>query len=327
MDAEQQSSPDVVALSEAAGVGTARVEAFLVDRFGPGISHVVRVGQGEWSAACAFQHDGSDWIARFGAFQEDFVKDRLAGRYGSRDLPIPAVTEIGQAFAGFYAISERAFGEYIDVLDHKRMHAMLPSLFATLDAARDVDLSGSAGYGGWGADGKAPYSSWREALLDVATDRPGDRAHGWRDRLAASSVGSMLFEEACSHLHALIDRCPDVRHLVHGDLLNNNVLVQDGRISAVLDWGCSMYGDFLYDFAWFAFWEPWYPAWGGIDFRDEALRHFEAIGLDVPAFDDRFRCCQLHIGLDGQAYNAFKGRWQNVEQIGKRTLAVGTGSC
>ena len=48
------------------------------------------------------------------------------------------------------------------------------------------------------------------------------------------------------------------RHLIHSDLLNYNVLVADGRISAVIDWGCAMYGDFLYDLAWFEFWAPWY---------------------------------------------------------------------
>ncbi|HEV2067289.1 MAG TPA: aminoglycoside phosphotransferase family protein, partial [Thermomicrobiales bacterium] len=137
--------------------------------------------------------------------------------------------------------------------------------------------------------------------------------------------GSSPFEEAFSCLHALVDHCPEERHLIHGDLLNRNVLVRDGRIFAVLDWGCSKYGDFLYDLAWFAFWQPWYPAWASIDFRDEALRHFAAIGLDVPSFDERLRCCQIHIGLDGQAYNAFKGRWHNVEQIAKRTLAVAAG--
>ena len=38
------------------------------------------------------------------------------------------------------------------------------------------------------------------------------------------------------------------------------MLVDGGRITAVLDWGCSLYGDFLYELAWMQFWLPWYPA-------------------------------------------------------------------
>ena len=63
-------------------------------------------------------------------------------------------------------------------------------------------------------------------------------------------------------LRALAAGCPELRHVIHMDLLNRNVLVsEDGtRIEAVFDWGCSAYGDFLYDVAWFTFWAPWHPA-------------------------------------------------------------------
>ena len=35
----------------------------------------------------------------------------------------------------------------------------------------------------------------------------------------------------------------------HDDLINRNLLVDGDRISAFLDWGSSIYGDFLYDIA------------------------------------------------------------------------------
>ena len=58
------------------------------------------------------------------------------------------------------------------------------------------------------------------------------------------------------------------------------MLVADGKITAVLDWGCGMYGDFLYDLAHLTFAPLWFPAWGAIDFAGEAERHYDAIGLD-----------------------------------------------
>ena len=86
-----------------------------------------------------------------------------------------------------------------------------------------------------------------------------------------------------------------------------------------------MYGDFLYDIAWLVFWSPWYPAWQGIDFWEEAVRHFEAIGLDVPHVEERLRCYQIHIGLDSLKYNAFMERWDNLEAVASQTLAVARG--
>ena len=44
--------------------------------------------------------------------------------------------------------------------------------------------------------------------------------------------------------------CRTTRHVIHGDLLNRNILVDGERINAVLDWGNALYGDHLYDAAW-----------------------------------------------------------------------------
>lgn len=317
-------------------VSVSQAESFLAARFG-GVSDIAPLGAGEWSRAFAFRRAGSDcagdFVVRFGAYLEDFAKDRLAARYAGPTLPIPRVTEIGEAFGGYYAIAERVFGGYIDDVDEAQMRSLLPSLFAALDAARLADLSGTTGCGGWGADGSAPFPSWRAVLLDVANDRPADRIGGWRARLAASPVGSGPFDQAYERLVALVDSGAGVseeRHLIHSDLLHFNVLVEGDRVTGVLDWGCGMYGDFLYDLAWLCFWQPWYPAWQRIDFREEALRHYArcsgrssgSIGLDVPYFEERLRCCQLHIGLGGQAYQAYAGHWTDLQETARRTLDV-----
>jgi len=308
----------------AAFVSDAQAAAFLAGRFGSEAGDLLHVEQGEWSRAFGFQMAGGDYIIRFSTLDEDFCKDQRAARYASCALPIPPIVEVGTAFGGFYAISERVFGGFLDALSHDEMRRVLPSLFAALDAARRVDLSASHGYGGWGADGTAPHPTWRAALLDITEDRPGDRLHGWRERLAASPIGMDPFDQGMRHLRELVNSCPEERCLIHSDLLNRNVLVSGDRIAGVFDWGCSMYGDFLYDIAWFTFWSPWYPAWRGIDVEREAARHYQAIGLDVPHFEERLRCYQVHIGLAHYAYNAFRGRWKELEAVARRTRDVAT---
>lgn len=298
-------------------------KAFLIARFGSEIGEVQPVArQGDWSRAFGFSRLGREYIIRFSALLGAFEKDRLASRFLSVDLPIPKVTEIDEAFGGYYAISEKAPGVFIDDLGEAGLRKVLPALFVALDAARTADLSGTRGFGGWETNEVGPYSSWREALLDIVTDSPPKMIHGWREKLAASPWGIGPFDEAFKRLLELIPYLPEERYLVHSDLLHYNVLVEDARLGAIIDWGCSMYCDFLWDVAWIDFWSQWYPAWRGIDFQAEILRHYEAIGLGVPHFVERLYCYKIAIGLDGLAYNAFRGSWNEIELITERTLAI-----
>ena len=298
------------------------VEMFLHSVVGPRVIGVAAIGAGEWSRAYAYTLDGERFVIRFGALDEDFRKDALAARFATPDLPIPEIVAMGEAQDGYFAISRRAEGRFLDDLDADEMRATLPSLFATFDAMRTADLRGTSGFGGWGANGNAPHASWREALLAVGQDRSGSRTHGWRARLAASATGSGPFDAAWARLDELTRIETEVRSLIHGDLLNRNVLANGERISAVLDWGCAMYGDFLYDVAWLCFWQPWYPAWKEVNFAHEAARHYAAQGLPVPHFRERLLACQLQIGLDSQAYCAFRERWEMLDEVARYTLAL-----
>ena len=120
----------------------------------------------------------------------------------------------------------------------------------------------------------------------------------------------------------LLDSCPEARHLIHDDLVNRNVLVDADRITAVLDWGSSKFGDFVYDLAKFVFYEPWYPQWHAIDFAREMQAHYDAIGLPVPHFSERLLCYCLHEGIGGIAYSAFRNRWTEVERKAQRVLKL-----
>jgi hygromycin-B 4-O-kinase len=292
---------------------------FLAHRFGGRATDVVAAPrQGEWSRAYFFRHDDADFVVRFARMADNFEKDRAVGRYASRDLPIPRVTEIGEANGCSYAISERAFGSILETLGADEMRRVVPSLFGALDAMRVADVSESTGYGPWPGDGDAEHPTWREYLLSVDIDPPSSATHGWRAKLAARPDDERAFDATCDQLRSALPACPEIRHLVHSDLLYGNVLVAGDQISAVFDWGCALVGDFLYDLAWLTFWAPWYPGLAAIDLRTEALRHFETIGLDVPEFDARLHAYEVHIGLAGQAYQALTERWVEFDAAARR---------
>jgi hygromycin-B 4-O-kinase len=319
-----------VASSTSTAIDQAVTEAdarrFLLQRFGGDVRDVATIArQGEWSRAFTFERGGTAYVIRFSEFREDFDKDRFASSIVSSRIPIPRVIEIGEALGGFYAITERSSGRYLDELEEDAMRRAIPALFSVLDAIRRVTVPHDAGYGVWSGEGQAPHATWREALLDVAVDRPTRLGPSRRGALAASPIGTSAFDEVFERMASLVGRCPEDRHLVHADLLNFNILVAEDHVSAVLDWGSSMFGDFLFDLAWLSFWWPWYPNWSRIDVASEAARHYASIGLAVPAFGKRLRCYELHIGLDGMLYSAGRRDWAHLEGTTRRALDLARG--
>ena len=115
------------------------------------------------------------------------------------------------------------------------MRAAIPGLLAALDAIRQIDVSGTRGYGIWAPDRIAPAPTWAQALLAICQETP--RVPGWRAALQRFPVSAHCFDRAYTRLGELVAGLPGERHIIHGDLLSRNVLVQGSRIIAVIDWG------------------------------------------------------------------------------------------
>jgi hygromycin-B 4-O-kinase len=301
---------------------TERILDLLLAHYGKEVRNIEPLTGGEWSSAYAFQCEDRDSVIRFGRDDSTFKKDQLAAAFASTSLPIPKIEAIGEAFGGYYAISERAFGELLDQLSPERMRRVIPALFRMLDAARHVDVPSTRGFGDWAASGRALHMSWRDCLLEIGSDPPELYCHGWRAKLAASPIGDLAFNEALERLKELADEPPEGPHLVHNDLLCGNVLVRDDQISGVIDWQCSIHGDHLYDIGLLSYGAPWFPSMDGIDWDAEARRHFASIGRDVPNLEERLLCCKIHVGLGAQQYTVYAERWDEADWHAKRTLRL-----
>jgi hygromycin-B 4-O-kinase len=278
---------------------------------------VALIGEGAWSRCYGFHMGEEALVVRFGNFVEDFRKDQLAYAFNSSDLPVPEVREIGQVHGGYYAIATRAYGIPLEGVSPTEWETLAPSVAAALEAMRETALPPNAGVGGWGPDGVGSQRSWSEYLLGVGEGNPDRRTYGWRRKLAESPVGDEIFEWGYDLLKSLVgDEVPI--SLLHCDLINRNVLVDGGRITGVLDWGCSIYGDPLYDLAWFEFWEPWHPNLAVELLRYELVQRWEDAGYKPENQESRLHACHLHIGLDHLAYNAFLGDWAALEATAVR---------
>jgi hygromycin-B 4-O-kinase len=290
-------------------VTDAEAEEFLAGYYGDRAAEVRVLGAGHWSRAYSLVLDGREAVIRFGQHAGDFRKDQVMAAHTSAALPIPQIIEIGTAGDGYFAVSARAFGQALDSLDSDGIRAALPALLAVLDALREIDVTGTSGYGIWAPDQAGPAPTWAQALLAISQDNP--RLPGWRQALAASPAGTALYDRAYARLQQLAPSLPEDRHLVHGDLLRN-MLVRGPRITAVFDWANALYGDWLYDAAWLIFCTPWFPRLHAIDITAGLRQHWDRHGITPPDLQPRLQACLLHIGLGAMAYNAYRQSWDDL---------------
>ncbi len=287
---------------------------FLRSRLGGEITAPEVLGGGEWSKAFGFVCAERPLVARFGAYVDDFEKDRAAMRFSSPAMPVPRVLEIVPAFDGHCCISERMFGGMLEDLDAAGWQCLLPAMLRLLDALREADFAQ------WTAAVGAPNGTWKEQLLSV--DEENDRVHGWHDLMASSPTGMEPYRRGLAFLRDHIEDCPEGDYLLHNDLLHYNVLAVDDRITGVFDWGCAGRGDFLYELSHFTFYAPWFPAMGSVDWLGSATAHYREIALAVPDLLPRLRCYEIHHGLGGMAYCAFIRDEGELERHACRTMGL-----
>lgn len=290
-------------------------EQFLQEKFGKQAYHVQQLGAGAWSDAYSFERDGVKSVIRWGHVPDNFERDAFAAKFSSPDLPIPEIVQIGESHGKFFAISPFVSGGFMEQLAPHDVEAATPSILKMFRALRAVDLSAFPGYGFFDQFGTGSHESWRAFLLDDKNESTGSLIHGWKESLQVSDMGMESYNKLWGAFESLIDFCPEEKKFVHSDLINKNVLVDNDKITAVLDWGSAFFGDPLYDIAWVTFYEPWCPGFKSAGLTQKLLEDFKADPhANTENIDKRLLCYQLNISANWIAYNAFRKDWQNAQE-------------
>ena len=276
-------------------------------RFGA-IAGFHRLVEGEDSAAFGFSAAGSAYVARVNRSAAGFEKDRLAfERFNAPALPVPEIVAIAPLGELFLCISRRLPGETLQALPAGGAKRYGAAVGALLDALANQDMGAFPGFGIFDAHGRAPHRHWRDVIAATA-------ALPWRD--LASPEEMALVAPLLDRLLGASAGLEDVAGLVHGDFGSNNVLVEAGRITGLIDWSEAMIGDPLYDVANILFWRPW------LDSVEQQGRHFETVEPFRLRDAERLACYQLRIGLETLAEARRAGDRRTGDWALSRCLAV-----
>lgn len=276
--------------------------ALLAEHFAGAIDALERLPGGEISCTYSFETGDRGYILKFNAdvMDANFEKEVFIAREFSSDtVPIPAVIAQGRHEDLHFIVLEKAEGVAMDNLAADEAAAALPAVVETLAAIHAVDVSRFEGHGLFDGEGRGFFPSWRVNLDYVREEERADGFYGkWHILFDETFLERDVFDSVFQRMTELAADCPEERWLVHGDFGFGNLLVGEGRVTAVIDWLEAKFGDFVYDVAWLDFWSPA----GGL--AALIARDYEARGVTVPAFDERLLCYQCYISLDAMRFFA-----------------------
>lgn len=262
------------------------VERFLKKHFDPAASDVMQLSGGEMSCPFAFKVKEKEFVIRIDALDNySFNKDAYAWKHFAKQVPVPEMFAVGKFDTNhYYAITGNAKGVMLEKLSVEDTKAIVPSIITTLENIHAIDISHTKGYCYWNADGKASYKSWKENLI-IETEIMYEKLK----RTNVPFIEKDLFERLYEKINKLIEYCPEERFLIHADYGFSNVLVDEKGVTAVLDWGESRYGDFVYDIAWLIMWE------GRFDYFSIFNEYYLKQKKQIPNFSERIFCYKLMI--------------------------------
>ncbi|MFC5995001.1 phosphotransferase family protein [Pseudonocardia hispaniensis] len=254
-----------------------------IDRLGAGQSNITSV---------VTDAEGRQWILRCPppgapAGAHDVHREvRILRALAGTSVPVPVVVAAGADAAGIggaFCVMERVRG--VALADERDAGALSPQERGRLSVetvevlARIHDLDpDSVGLGNLGR---------RDGYLDRQIDRTRRNWEAWGGGSAAAGA----WRECLRRLTGAVPRQQRVV-IAHGDYRLSNLLVEDGGITAVLDWELCTLGDPLADLAWLVddWRSPGDPAItmpsptrvGGFASRERLIADYAArTGLDV----------------------------------------------
>lgn len=248
--------------------------------------------------------------------------DRAAMAFARPGLPIPDVLEVGDGLGAAYAISVRHHGRFLGDIEPDEATVAGPAIERMLGALRSVPAGPDAGADWYPVGTEA--TTWRGWLTQGLVDDPRRRVRGWRATLAADPRLDRLFRACEGRIGELLDACPERRDLVHGDLLNRNVLVAEdaSEVTAVFSWKCSVRGDFLFDVAWCTFWGAWHPGIAAVGLWDRMLCSPSLTPADRAEAAARHHCYEIHIGATHLGWTAWTGNSDELAAVAAHTEDV-----
>lgn len=189
-------------------------------------------------------------------------------------------------------------GFLADDLTPEQFGAIHQEFFKSILEIRKANIDGICGYGELDDEGKAPYLTCREFLLDTFSQEKEGYWYQWQDMFETTMLEKDVFFHYYDKMVKRINACEGIRFLFNGFLWFGSIVTDGNKVTGFPDWNRAGIGDFLLDIATMDLHKPY------LMIPERFVAFCREQGIDVPNFKERFLCMAYYRQIDTLRWHA-----------------------
>ena len=224
----------------------------------------------------------------------------FSDEFKRHDIPLRNLLKHGEFLDYRYIITEKVIGKSFENLSEEEFNNSITEIITTLKRISEADISNFSNFGWLDEDGNGKSESWISHLAFVREEEPGCFYGNWHELFDSTFLEKDKFDFYFEKMKSFFPYLPYERKLIHSGYCGGNILFNNGKISAILDWQDARYGDSVYDLAYMIFWMDKNRAQ---KCTSEYVKEFN-IDSDQNNLLERINCYKYYIGLDCMRFAA-----------------------
>jgi fructosamine-3-kinase len=219
------------------------------------VDSINQLVEGHISQAFSFETRAGKFVLRIAPAIDDFLVDQYASDTYGEGLLIPKILGIGEFQENsYYCISEFAPGRTVLSMNGEEVEAVLSEIHDALAKIYTMDISKTQGYGHIDTKtGNAAGKTWKDSIKDDVEKHGVEK---YRENAQNIGLSPALVDDFYKQFMTSLPFAHETRRLLHGDPAFDNMLIDNGKVTAMIDWPQMGYGDWMSDFARLDFWWP-----------------------------------------------------------------------
>jgi hygromycin-B 4-O-kinase len=298
-------------------INTDEVNVLLEELFEYPIRKIEEAPTGKIKKVYFFEYKNKAYVIRFSKDNKEFNFEKyLQETLEGSNFPLAKLLYTGSFNNYYYAVSEKVEGAAINTLNERQLKDAMPNIKEALTKLHSIDITASEGYGWLDNNRNGLFNTFTEFLEGFFSKDQEGFWEGWYVLFESNFLDYELFNFLYKKMMEFAPYCEKRRYLAHTDFHYNNLIINNSKIAAIIDWGGVSYLDYIFDVTRLI-----------MEFHDyNLLSDFQAFynkhNIDTSNFNERFLCAALCHSLDGMRFWAKLGSQEAYKAILENILMI-----